>query len=389
MAADMKIRLVRSNHPRPSTNSAELGFGRYFSDHMFLMDFTQDQGWHDARIVPYGSIGIEPANLTLHYGQTIFEGLKAYRWADGSVKLFRPLDHAKRFVRSAQRLCMPEFSAEFIVDSWKALVHVDEAWVPSQPGTSLYLRPSLIAADNMLGVRPASSYLMFVVTSPVGSYYSRGASPTRILVEDQYSRAAAGGLGEAKTAANYAASLLAAERAKKLGFDQVLWLDAKEHRYAEEVGTMNIFFVIDGVLVTPPLGGTILDGITRRTVLELAAEWGIPHEERRIAMDEIVEASHRGTLQEIFGSGTAATISPVGELNYKGESIVIEEKEGSLRKRFFDAIIGICYGTMPDNHGWVVPVDDPSEDVMVEDTEDSTYLNGTGRSETLRAIDVP
>jgi branched-chain amino acid aminotransferase len=387
----MKIRLERSNHPRPATNSAELGFGRYFSDHMFVMDYAPEQEWHDARIVPYGALNIEPANLTLHYGQTIFEGLKAYRWADGSVKLFRPYDHAERFLRSARRLCMPEFSPEFVAESWKALVRVDEAWVPSQPGTSLYLRPSIIASDNLLGVRPAAHYSMYVITSPVGSYYSRGASPTRILVENQYSRAAVGGLGDAKTAANYAASLLAAERAKKLGFDQVLWLDATEHCYVEEVGTMNIFFVIDGVLVTPPLGGTILDGITRRTVLQLVQEWGVPHEERRIRMDEVVDASHRGTLQEVFGSGTAATISPVGELNYKGEAIVIEEKEGSLRKRFFDAIIGICYGTQPDNHGWIVPVDDAATDILDDDHDAETngYLNGSGHSESMRAIDVP
>ncbi|HVK38515.1 MAG TPA: branched-chain amino acid aminotransferase [Candidatus Kapabacteria bacterium] len=386
----MKIRLTRSNQPRPSTNSSELGFGRYFADHMFLMDFSSEKGWHDARIVPYGSLGLEPANLTLHYGQSIFEGLKAYRWADGSVKLFRPHDHAERFVRSARRLCMPEFDPEFIVDSWKALVHIDRDWVPSQPGTSLYLRPTVIAADNMLGVRPAAHYLMNVITSPVGSYYSRGASPTRILVENQYTRASAGGLGEAKTAANYAASLLAAERAKKLGFDQVLWLDAKEHRYVEEVGTMNIFFVIDGVLVTPPLGGTILDGITRRTVLQLAKEWGIPHEERRLTIDEIVEASHRGTLEEVFGSGTAATISPVGELNYNDEAITITEKEGSLRKRFFDAIIGICYGTQPDNHGWIEPVEDSALDVLEEELVDGAgFLNRSGHGEPFRAFDVP
>jgi branched-chain amino acid aminotransferase len=270
-------------------------------------------------------------------------------------------------------------------------VQLDSSWVPSAPGTSLYLRPSLMAADNMLGVRPSAHYLMFVVTSPVGSYYARGASPTRILVESHFSRAAHGGLGEAKTAANYAASLLAAERAKKLGFDQVLWLDAKDHRWVEEVGTMNIFFVIDGVLVTPPLGGTILDGITRRTVLQLAREWNIRHEERRISMDEIRDASHRGTLEEVFGSGTAATISPVGELNYEGEAIVIEERDNSLRKRFFDAILGICYGTLPDNHGWVEPVDDSALDVLDDEmeTESASYRNGSCRGEAMRAFDVP
>ena len=384
----MKIRLIRSNHPRPSAATSELGFGRYFADHMFLMDYDAESQWHDARIVPYGSLDIEPANLTLHYGQTIFEGLKAYRQVDGTVKLFRPRDHAERFLRSARRLCRPAYDPAFDVAAWKALVNIDAAWAPTQPGTSLYLRPCLIASDNLLGVRPASRYMMYVITSPVGSYYSRGASPTRILVETTFSRAPIGGLGDVKTAANYAASLSAAEHAKNAGFDQVLWLDSREHRYVEEVGTMNIFFVIDGVLLTPPLGGTILDGITRRTVLELAREWGVPHEERRIEMSEVLEASRRGTLQEVFGSGTAATISPIGELNYNGEAIIIEEREGSLRKRFFDAILGICYGTAPDPYGWTVAVDDAHGDLLEDETEDATYLNGSGRGE-MKAIDVP
>ena len=385
----MKIRLIRSNNPRPSITSAELGFGRYFADHMFLMDYGGESGWQDARIVPYGSLDLEPANLTLHYGQTIFEGLKAYRWADGSVVLFRAEDHAERFLRSAHRLCMPEFDPAFMVDAWKALVHVDRAWVPSLPGTSLYLRPSLFAADNLLGVRTAKRYLMCVITSPVGSYYARGASPTRILVETNFSRAVAGGLGEAKTAANYAASLLAAERAKQQGFDQVLWLDSKEHRFVEEVGTMNIFFVIDGVLTTPPLGGTILDGITRRTVLELAEEWGIDYEVRPIEINEVVEASRNGKLQEVFGSGTAATISQVGELHYDGETISIDEGDNSLRKRLYDAILGICYGTRPDNHGWIYRVEAPSAElVQGYRAGDTGYSNGANGG-TVRAIDVP
>lgn len=386
----MKIRLIRSNNPKPAIDSAELGFGRHFADHMFLMDYSADAGWHDPRIVPYGSLDLEPANLTLHYGQTIFEGLKAYRWADGSVKIFRAYDHARRFMRSAERLCMPAFDPDFIVEAWKALVHVDQRWVPSKPGTSLYIRPSLIAADNQLGVRPASHYLMYVITSPVGSYYARGAAPTRILVEQEFSRAAQGGLGDAKTAANYAASLLAAERAKKKGFDQVLWLDSTEHRYVEEVGTMNIFFVIDGVLVTPELGGTILDGITRRTVLELATEWGITYEERRVEIAEIIDASRRGTLQEVFGSGTAATISPVGELNYNGEAIIINERDDSLRKRFYDSILGICYGTRPDNHGWIVPVGVPSSEICEGfSSGEPGYANGSNHSGAARTIDIP
>ncbi len=352
----MKIRVTRSPHASTFPNVPELGFGRYFADHMFLMTYAPEQGWHSPRIEPYQALGIEPGNLTLHYGQTIFEGLKAYRWEDGSINLFRPEDHIERLIRSAQRLCMPEFDRELMLEGMKHLVDVDRNWVPGQPGTALYLRPLMMAADNALGVRPSKRYVLFIVSSPVGSYYAKGAAPTRILVEERYSRAAAGGLGEAKTAANYAASLLAAEEAKAQGFDQVLWLDAKEHRYVEEVGTMNIFFVIDGVLITPPLGGTILDGITRRTVLALAEEWGVPFQERRISMEEVAEASHKGTLQEIFGSGTAAVISPVGELFHHGEAITPKPGNSTLRERFHQAITGIQYGEIPDTHGWTLKV---------------------------------
>jgi branched-chain amino acid aminotransferase len=262
---------------------------------------------------------------------------------------------------------MPAIDEEMLGEGIKALIDLDREWVPDRRGTALYIRPTMIADDNALGVRPSKSYLLFVITSPVGSYYTKGTAPTRILVEERYSRAALGGLGEAKTGANYAASLLAAEEAKARGFDQVLWLDTAEHRYVEEVGTMNIFFVIDDVLITPPLGGTILDGITRRTVLELAQSWGIRHEERRIAMDEIAAAHANGTLQEVFGSGTAAVIAPVGELFYKNQSLVIDERSNSLRERFYNTISAIQYGELADEHGWAVPVphvaDRTSEDL--------------------------
>lgn len=374
----MKIRVIRSPHPSTFPSVPELGFGRYFSDHMFVMNYAPEQGWHSPRIEPYQQLGIEPGNLTLHYGQTIFEGLKAYRWEDGSIQLFRPTDHIERLSRSAERLCMPDFDRDLLLEAFKQFVDVDRNWVPAQPGTALYLRPLMMADDNALGVRPSKRYILFLIASPVGSYYAKGAAPTRILVEERYSRAAAGGLGEAKTAANYAASLLAAEEAKAQGFDQVLWLDAKEHRYVEEVGTMNIFFVIDGVLITPPLGGTILDGITRRTVLEIAREWNIPCEERRISMEEVRDAFHNGTLQEIFGSGTAAVISPVGELFYHGESIVPTPGEASLCERFHATITGIQYGDIADTHGWAVPVPvaiangfhpEPSEETLVDESK--------------------
>jgi branched-chain amino acid aminotransferase len=338
----------------------ELGFGKYFADHMFLADYSPEEGWHDERIVPYGPFQMEPSDLVLHYGQTIFEGIKAFRWSDGSVHIFRLADHIKRFTRSAQRLVMPEFSEEMVSEGIRTLVDVDRRWVPDQHGTALYLRPTIIATDNALGVRPSKSYRMFVITSPVGSYYSKGSAPTRILVEQRFSRAAAGGLGAAKTGANYAASMFAAEQAKLHGFDQVLWLDAAEHRYVEEVGTMNIFFVIDGVLITPALSGTILDGITRRTVLDLANEWGIPVEERPVTMEEVAEAHAEGLLQEVFGSGTAAIITPVGELFYQHRPLVINERPNSLRERLYTTITGIHYGDIPDTHGWMTLVGSPS-----------------------------
>lgn len=354
----MEINIVPTPQPRTlaSLNQTDLGFGRHLADHMFLMNYTPEEGWHNPRIEPYRAFGFEPANLTFHYGQTIFEGLKAFRWQDGSVHLFRPADHIERFVRSAKRLCMPVFDEALLLDAFKKLVDLDRNWVPAPRGTALYLRPTLIAADNALGVRPSKNYLLFVVISPVGSYYAKGMAPTRILVEEKYSRATLGGLGEVKTAANYAASLLAAEEAKAKGFDQVLWLDAKTHSYAEEVGTMNIFFVLDGVLITPPLAGTILDGITRRTVIELAQEWGLPFEERPISMTEIVAASEKGTLNEVFGSGTAAVIAQVSELYYQGQSMVIEEPENSVRERMYKAITSIHYGETADTHGWMVEV---------------------------------
>jgi branched-chain amino acid aminotransferase len=342
---------------------------------MFLMDYSPEKGWHDARIVPYEAFTLDPSNLMIHYGQTIFEGIKAFRWADGSVRIFRLPDHIERFARSAQRLCMPAFDQQMVIEAIRSLVDVDRDWVPAQHGTALYLRPTMIATDNALGVRPSTTYRMFVITSPVGNYYAKGSAPTRILVEEQYTRATLGGLGEAKTAANYAASLLAAQEAKAKGFDQVLWLDAKEHRYAEEVGTMNIFFVIDGVLLTPPLGGTILDGITRRTVLDLAAEWGVPFEERRIAMEEIAAAHREGKLQEVFGSGTAAVIAQVGELFYHGAPMVITERTNSLRERLYKTITAIHYGEMPDVHGWMIPVGETPEHLegVISETADAKH----------------
>ena len=356
----MIIRVNRTLTSGSLPNIPELGFGKYFADHLFLMDYSPEHGWYDPRIEPYHKLGLEPANLTLHYGQSIFEGAKAFRWKDGSVRGFRLDEHVRRFAMSAARMCMPAFNHDVVLEAIKSLIRVDHDWVPAQRGTALYLRPTLIAADNMLGVRASKKYMMFVITSPVGNYYASGTAPTRILVEEHYSRACGGGLGEAKTGANYAASLLAADQAKKRGFDQVLWLDARDHQYVEEVGTMNIFFVIDGTIITPPLDGTVLDGITRRSVLALSRHWGLPTEERQISMTEIVAAHESGRLQEVFGSGTAAVISQVGELNYQGKSMIIQEPDDSLRQRFFSTITAIQHGEAADTFGWTEPVYDVS-----------------------------
>lgn len=363
----MQIMIERTDRPRTIPPSDTLGFGKYYSDHMFVMDYNADGGWHSPRIVPFRPFSFDPSALVLHYGQSIFEGLKAYRHDDGSVAIFRRDDHVERFARSAERLMMPGFDTDLVAESWTRLVDIDRRWIPSAPGTALYLRPTLIATENMLGVRAADEYRMFVITSPVGAYYSRGMAPTRILVEESYARVPEGGTGAAKTAGNYAASLKASAEAKQKGFDQVLWLDAREHRYVEEVGTMNIFFVIDGKLVTPPLGGTILDGITRRSAITLAREWGVEVEERRITIDEVIEAMRDGRLTEAFGSGTAAVIAPIGVLGWRGEELELSEPEDSLRNRLYTAITDIQYGRAEDTHGWNVPVT-------------ATHANGNGNA---------
>ena len=352
----MKILIEKTERSREMPPIAGLGFGKYFSDHMFLMDYIGEEGWHSPRIVPFQPFSFDPSSLVLHYGQSIFEGLKAYRWKDGSINLFRVMDHVDRFVRSAERLVIPEFDRELVLNAIHTLLDVDRRWVPDEEGTALYIRPTLIATENMLGVRPSNEYRMFIITSPVGAYYACGMAPTRILVEEKYSRVPEGGTGGAKTAGNYAASLKASAEAKRLGYNQVLWLDAKEHRFIEEVGTMNVFFVIDGVLITPPLGGTILDGVTRRSVLELARDWGVEIQERRITIDEIAEAHIADELQEAFGSGTAAVISQIGMLGWRGKNIEINERPDSLRQRFYEEITGIQYGRIEDRHGWVTTV---------------------------------
>lgn len=341
---------TRRAHPEVST----LGFGQHFSDHMFAMDYQTGKGWHNPRIEPYKPFTVYPSAMVLHYGQAIFEGIKAFKRQDGKIAIFRTQDYLQRFNRSAKILCIPEMDSEFLRQALHQLIELDAQWVPDQHGTSLYIRPFVIATDPYVGVKSSDCFSLFIILSPVGAYYAAGFNPVAIRVEDKYVRAIAGGIGEAKTPANYAASLRAQVEAKDDGYAQVLWLDAVHRKYIEEVGTMNIFFKIKGELITPALNGSILDGMTRRTVLELARDWGIPVSERQISIDEVFSAALDGTLEEVFGSGTAAVISPVGELAWKEQKITIANNQtGPLAQKLFDHVTGLQYGTIADHKGWI------------------------------------
>ncbi|MFO7155358.1 MAG: branched-chain amino acid aminotransferase [Pseudomonadota bacterium] len=353
----MEIQKELAERSRPRPDEKSLGFGRYFTDHMLVARYDEGKGWHEAKIVPYGPLQIDPAAAVLHYGQELFEGLKAYRGRDGKVRLFRPEANCKRMADGAARLCMPPLPPEQMLELIVELVKVDKDWVPHSHGTALYIRPTLIATEPFLGVRPSKSYLFFVILSPVGAYYAEGFDPVKIWVEPKYSRAAKGGLGAVKAGANYAASLLASELARAKGYAQVLWLDANEHRWLEEVGTMNLFLRIGDEVVTPPLGGSILPGITRDSVIRLLRHWGVPVDERPISIDEVREAHARKTLKEVFGTGTAAVISPVKELCYKDETLFIGDEMGELSRRLYETITGIQYGEIPDPFGWTRIVD--------------------------------
>jgi len=351
------IRITRTTHPKDKPQDKDLAFGTDFTDHMFVCEFQEEKGWYDPRIEPYGPLSLDPATAYLHYGQGLFEGLKAFRGRDGKIRLFRPDKHAARLNRTAEKMCIPTLDPELVMRSWTTLVDLDRAWVPSTVGTSLYVRPTIIASEAFLGVRPAKEYLYYVILSPVGAYYPEGMAPVKIKVIDTYVRAVVGGLGEAKTAANYAASLAAAEEAKHEGFTQVLWLDGVHRKYIEEVGTMNIMMKIGDEVITPPLAGSILAGVTRDSALTLMREWGLRVSERPITIDELIQAAHGGTLREMWGTGTAAVISPVGELAYQGEHIVLNGgRIGELTQRLYDTIVGIQYGTAPDTHRWTVEI---------------------------------
>lgn len=353
----MEIKIELTKHPKAKPSTENLGFGDIFSDHMFLMEYTEGKGWHDPRIIPYGPIPYDPAIMVVHYGQTVFEGLKAYRTKDNRVVMFRPNENMKRMNNSCERLCIPKIDEEFALEALKKLVDIDRDWVPSAPGTSLYIRPFIYATDPHLGVRPSHTYHFIIITGPVGAYYKEGLNPVKIYVEPKYVRAVIGGLGEAKTAGNYAASLRAQLDAKKLGYTQVLWLDGVERKYVEEVGTMNVFFVIGDEIVTPELTGSILPGITRKSCVELLKSWGLKVSERRISIDEICEANERGLLKEAFGTGTAAVISPIGELYWNGQHMILNGgKIGEISQRLYDELTGIQYCEKPDPFGWIFPV---------------------------------
>jgi branched-chain amino acid aminotransferase len=351
------IRITRTTSKKDKPKDKDLAFGNVFTDHMFVANFEEEKGWYDPRVEPYGPFPFDPATAVLHYGQSLFEGLKAFRGRDGKIRLFRPDKHVARLNRTAQRMCIPTLDPDLVLKSWTTLVDVDRDWVPSSVGTSLYIRPTIVASEPFLGVRPAREYLYYVIVSPVGPYYPEGLAPTKIKVIEDYVRAVAGGLGEAKTSANYAASLYAAEEAKHEGFTQVLWLDGVEHRYIEEVGTSNIMLKIADEVITPPLGGTILAGVTRDSALALLKSWGVRATERRITIDEVVAAADNGTLQEVWATGTAAVISPVGELAYRGRRIVVNQgKIGATAQKLYDTIVAIQYGQAPDPHGWTLEV---------------------------------
>ena len=356
MWEDLEVTLekvpVEQRKKKPAEDN--LGFGRHFTDHMFLMNWNREEGWHNARIRPYQKFEFDPASVVFHYGQAIFEGMKAYKGEEGQIYLFRPRDNFERMNTSAVRMCMPRLPIDKVLKSLKALLYLEREWIPTAEGATLYIRPTMIAVEPFLGVRPSAEYLFYIILCPVGAYYPEGFNPTRIFVSNEHVRAVKGGVGNVKTAGNYAASLYTSELAKKAGYTQVLWLDACEHKYIEEVGTSNIFFKIGEELITPPLEGSILGGITRDSVLKLAAKWGVKTVERAISIDEVLTASLEGRLREAFGTGTAAVISPVGELYYQEKAYTINNGQpGELSRRLYDELQAIQAGRAEDPFKWV------------------------------------
>ncbi|MCI8295543.1 MAG: branched-chain amino acid aminotransferase [Lachnospiraceae bacterium] len=352
------IRIEKTTCPKERPGQDDpLVFGTIFTDHMFEMDYEEGKGWIDPRIVPYHKLELDPSCMVFHYGQEMFEGLKAYKADDGRILLFRPDMNIKRANRSNRRICIPEIPEDLFMEALKAIVKVDQDWIPTKPGTSLYIRPFVIATDPFLGVRPSHTYKFMIILSPVGAYYASGLDPVKIWIEDEYVRAVKGGIGEAKTGGNYVASLASQVKAHDEGYAQVLWLDGVHRKYIEEVGAMNIFFKINGTVVTPKLNGSILPGVTRDSALQLCRMWGIPVEERTVSVDEVVRTAESGEMEECFGTGTAAVVSPVGELRYEQEKMPISgNKIGELTQRIYDTITGIQLGRIEGPEGWSVEV---------------------------------
>lgn len=353
---ELKINLSKNLKPKP-IDETKLGFGKIFTDHMFVMDYDIENGWHNAQILPMGPISLNPSSTCLHYGQEVFEGMKAYRTHDGKIKLFRPQENFKRLNISCDRLCIPLFDEEFLLDALVKLVKVDADWVPHTDGASLYIRPFIIGTEESLGAHASHTYKFIIIMSPSGAYYSGGLDPVKIFVETNYVRAVIGGTGFAKTGGNYAASLKAQDVASEQGYSQVLWLDGVERKYIEEVGAMNVFFVLEDEIVTPSLQGSILAGITRKSAIEILKSWGLKVSERKITIDEIVNASKNGKLKEAFGTGTAAVISPIGELKYNDLIMTInDEKIGEISQKLYDTLTGIQWGKIKDTFNWVYDV---------------------------------
>ncbi|MGM9941625.1 MAG: branched-chain amino acid aminotransferase [Bulleidia sp.] len=354
----MDIKVTRTETPKPKpTDKDSLGFGKKFTDHMFVMEYDEGQGWHDPRIEPYHPFALDPASVVLHYAQEIFEGMKAYRTADGTIQLFRPDCNAKRFQDSADRLCIPKIPEEDFIQAVREVVAVDADWVPSFPDTSLYIRPFVFANDVGLGVHASRHYIFCIILSPSGAYYKEGIQPVKIYVEDEYIRAAPGLTGFAKCGGNYAASIKAGELAEEIGYSQVLWLDGIEKKYVEEVGSMNIMFKIDGKIYTAATTGTVLPGVTRRSIIELLKDWGYEVIEGKLAIADVMKAGHEGTLEEVFGTGTAAVVSPVKELTWKHDTVDIGDGNiGPLTQKLYDTLTGIQWGRIEDTKGWTVKV---------------------------------